>query len=695
MFIPLVYYFAFMQKETILVTSALPYANGPIHFGHIAGAYLPADIFVRFNKLLKNDVVYVCGTDEHGFAITVSAQQEGNSPQAHVDHYFKVICEIFEKFNIEFDNFSRTTLKHHYDLSQDFFLQLYNKNKIEEKQTDQLYCESCCIFLADRYVTGTCQHCNYDEARGDECPKCGQWIEATELIDPLCKVCGNKPVVRQTKHWFLKLGEFSRDLKDWIASKKNWKPNVTNFINGMIGQGLESRPITRDMDWGIPVPLAEAENKVLYVWFDAPIGYISSTIEWARKQGDPDLWKKYWHNPDCRLVHFIGKDNLPFHCVTWPAVLMGQDAPFILPTDVPANEFYNLEGKQFSKSTGWYIDLEDFFNKYQADSIRFTIAANAPETKDSAFSWKEFQNRHNGELADILGNFVMRTLKFAESYFDNKVPGRKKASNVDRQFLEKIENSITLLEELFNTYQVRRACFEIMEMARAGNRYFDEKAPWKSRKEDMEDCSVTLNCSLQLVKALAQVCFPVMPETSQSIWEMLNLQGKMEDKDWNLEKTQFLQEGHGLGKAKVLFTKIEDKDIDQEIRKLKKMVDKKEDNAAREDKRAAPMITFDRFKDIQLKVAEILAAEPVEHSRKLMRLDISLGSEQRQIVAGIKEHYPDPATLVGRKIVVVANLEPAKLMGLESRGMLLAAQSGDGLFLISPDEGAPAGAEVS
>jgi methionyl-tRNA synthetase len=684
-----------MPKETILVTSALPYANGPIHFGHIAGAYLPADIFVRFKRLCRADIVYVCGTDEHGFAITVSAQQEGNSPRAHVDHYNKVIRNIFTKFNIDFDNFSRTSLKHHYKISQDFFLQLHKKRMISEKVTDQLFCESCSIYLADRYVNGTCPHCRFEEARGDECGKCGRWIEATELVNPLCKVCGNTPVIRQTRHWFLELGKFSEKLKKWISSKNNWKSNVSNFINGMIDQGLEARPITRDMDWGIPVPLEGADGKVLYVWFDAPIGYISSTIEWAQNQGNPDLWKHYWQNPDCRLVHFIGKDNLPFHCVTWPAVLMGQDDPYILPTDVPANEFYNLEGKQFSKSTGWYIDLEDFFTRYQTDSIRYAIAANAPETKDSAFSWKDFQNRHNGELADILGNFINRTLKFTQSHFENTVPERKKESKTDKQFLDRIKKTYILLEKLYDTYQVRRACFEIMDLARAGNRYFDEKAPWKSRKEDIEDCRTALNCSIQLVKALALLSHPIIPDTTEKIWAMLDLKGLVSEIDWQQEKEKELKPGHALGEPEVLFSKIEDREIEKELERLTKMVDRDKSETGTKSEEEIGIITFDQFQKVRLTVAEIIVAEPVEKSKKLVRLDIDMGREKRQIVAGIKEYYPDPVKLVGRKIIVVANLKPATLMGMESRGMLLAAKSEKGLYLVSPDPGAEPGDEVS
>ena len=557
-----------MKSQKILVTSALPYANGPIHFGHIAGAYLPADIFVRYKRLTGQDVTYICGTDEHGFAITVSAQVEGNSPQEHVDKYHKIITDTFNKFQIQFDHFSRTSKEEHHKLSQEFFTELYKSEFISEKVTDQLYAESLNLFLADRYVEGTCPHCGYTEARGDECGKCGAWLEALELVNPRCKINGEKPVIRQTKHWFLELNAFEEKLQKWIKAKTSWKSNVTHFIQNMIAQGLHPRPITRDMEWGVPVPLPKAEGKVLYVWFDAPIGYISATKEWARLQGSPEKWKDYWKNSDCRLVHFIGKDNLPFHCVVWPAMLMGQNSEYILPTDVPANEFYNLEGKPFSKSTGWYVDLEDFFKKYSADSIRYSIATNAPETKDSTFSWKDFQNRNNGELADVLGNFINRTLKFTFSYRDNQVPERKDLTPKDKEILENIQNTLSSLENLYDTYQVRKACFECMELARLGNRYFDEKVPWNTRKKNPQDCNNTLNIALHLVRALSLAFHPILPTSCEKIRKMLNLPTDARSIDWNEEKESTFEIGHVLGEAEILFTKIEDTQIQEEINKL-------------------------------------------------------------------------------------------------------------------------------
>ncbi len=702
-----------MKNEKILVTSALIYANGTPHFGHIAGAYLPADIFVRFKKLTRADVVFISGTDEHGFAITVAAQKEGNSPQEHVDKYYSKITDVFDKFNIQFDNFSRTSQKEHYKLSQQFFNQLLENNFIEAKVTDQLYAPSLNLFLADRYVEGTCPHCGNEEARGDECPGCGTWLDALELKDPRCSINGETPIIRSTKHWFLKLGDFEERLQTWLAGKPHWKSNVKNFIQNMIEQGLHSRAITRDMEWGVPVPLEEAKGKVLYVWFDAPIGYISSTKEWAKKQGKPESWKDYWEDENCRLVHFIGKDNLPFHCVVWPSMLMGQNEPFILPEDVPANEFYNLEGKQFSKSTGWFIELDDFFSKYSTDSIRYSIATNAPETKDSAFSWKDFQNRHNGELADVLGNFINRTLKFTASYFENKVP-RKSTGVAHTKLSLQIEKTFTKIEKHYDTYQVRKACFDLMELAREGNRYFDERAPWKSRKEDIKECEATLFHALQLVKSLALLSYPIIPEASEKIWVMLGLSGTVKDVDWNTEKKKELTSGANLGVAEVLFAKIEDELIEKELQKLTELLDSQKKRPAKEskspkkphtakatknteasNKNTDNLVTFDEVMNVKLRVAEITQAESISKSKKLLQLQVNLGTEQRQIVAGIKEHYPEPQELVGKKIIMVSNLKPAKLMGIESQGMLLAAKSKGCMRLITPDGEIPLGSEVS
>lgn len=707
-----------MKNEKILVTSALPYANGAIHFGHIAGAYLPADIFVRFKKLVGADVLYVCGTDEHGFAITASAIKEGRSPQDHVDHYHKVIVEIFQKFQIEFDHFSRTTRPHHYELSQQFFTQLLQNGYISSKVTDQLYDESINLFLADRYIEGTCPLCGFEKARGDECGGCGQWMDPLKLINPICTLTGKTPIIKATQHWFLELGKFSEKLKNWMG-EKNWKPNVTKFIDQMIEQGLEARPITRDMDWGIPVPLEDAQGKVLYVWFDAPIGYISSTMEWAAEKGQPELWKDYWYNKDCKLVHFIGKDNLPFHCVVWPSVIMGQNEPFILPTDVPANEFYNLEGKQFSKSTGWTIDIDDFFSKYQVDSIRYAIAVNAPETKDAAFSWQDFLNRHNGELADCLGNFVNRTLKFTVAYFEGKIPIPGPKTEVEERLLTDLSALSTRLTEAYGNYQVRKASFEAMEIARLGNRYFDEKAPWKSRKNNPADCGTAIYFANQLVKALALAFYPIIPQTSQKIWGFLNLEREIGSKNWAEEWSTYIPVETLLKEPQVLFEKIEEKQIQSEIEKLHQFVEASEKqnnekttqvNKSSDQKNTAPnsdaktsspveslpgIIEIGDFQKVHLQVGQIVSAEEIKKSDKLLKLQVNIGHEVRQVVAGIRQYYQDLPALVGLKVLVVTNLKPSILRGVESQGMILAAKDSQGLKLIQAPQDCELGARVA
>lgn len=673
-----------MNQEKILVTSALPYANGPIHFGHIAGAYLPADIFTRYKRMTDADIVYVSGTDEHGFAITIGAQAEGHSPQEHVDKYNKVISNIFKQFNISFDNFSRTSMPHHHKLAQQFFTQIRNNGYISKKTTDQLFCEKCNMFLADRYVYGTCPDCDAENARGDECGACGSWIDPLKLKQPHCKVCNATPTVKQTTHWFLELGKFSKDLTAWLDTKTDWKPNVKNFISKMIENGLEGRAITRDMDWGVKVPLSEAEAKRLYVWFDAPIGYVSATMEWAEKIGQPDKWKDYWYDKNTQLVHFIGKDNLPFHCVVWPAMIMGQDEDFILPSDVPANEFYNLEGKPFSKSSGWYVDIEDFFKTYNTDSIRYCIAAGAPETKDADFTWKDFQGRNNSELADILGNFINRFLKFSANYFENKVPEYCNPSNADTKTLESIKELSQTISQHYSHFHVRKAAFTIMELARVGNRYFDEKAPWKSRKTNIQDCACTINTCIQIGKALAIISYPIIPTTAQKIWDMLGLPDKIENNNWTEALQTPVATGHQLGNAEVLFAKIEDATIAKEEEKLHSMVAKDKADNAKEKTEKTNLITFDQFLSVKMQVGEVTQAEAVKKSKKLLKLQVNLGQKSIQIVSGIKESY-QPQDIIGKKVIVVSNLKPAKLMGIESQGMLLAANDNNKLSLITVD----------
>ena len=686
-----------MSKEKYLVTSALPYANGPIHFGHIAGAYLPADIYVRFQRMRRSDIIYICGTDEHGVAITISAEKEGVSPEEYVNKYHEVIKDIFNKFNIEFDNFSRTSLEDHYNLSQEFFKDLYKNGYIKPKDTKQLYCKSCARFLADRYVLGTCTACGYEFARGDECGKCGKWLDAMELKSPRCKVCGEEPEVKSTRHWFLQLQDLSEKLLKWIESHKEWKENVKKFIGNMIKDGLVERAITRDLSWGVPVPLEEASGKVLYVWFDAPIGYISSTMEWAEKIGEPEKWKDYWYDKDCKLVHFIGKDNITFHCVVWPAMIMGQDKPLLLPWNVPANEFYNLEGRQFSKSEGWYISLDDFFDKYPADVIRYAIISNSPENRDTEFNWKDFQSRNNDHLADTYGNFVHRTFTFINKYFDGIIPEPESLSEMDKKILEDIENTPKVVEECLLNFKLRQASYELMELTRKGNRYYNDKAPWKSRKENLKDCGNTMYVCARLLQVLSVISFPFMPSSAEKLWSMLGYSSKVKDEVWGEISKKDFSPGTKLGEIEILFKKIDDKVIQKEIDKMKEQAEQ-----VQAEKSAPPVdyeplkttINYDDFSKVDLRIGKVLEAEHVPKSKKLFKLIVDIGIEKRQIVAGIAHHYK-PEDLIGKNVVLVVNLEPAKIMNVESRGMILAASIDEDLTFLSPSSSIRAGAKIT
>lgn len=685
-----------MSKRKWLVTSALPYANGPIHFGHVVGAYLPADIFVRQLKLSGEDVIYICGTDEHGIAITIAAEKEGVTPKEHVDKYHGIIKGIFDNFRIEFTNFSRTTWPPHYELSKKFFMELHEQGHISIKETDQFYCAKCERFLADRYITGVCPRCEFDAARGDECPSCGAWLDPLELVDPKCKVCGSEPELKRTEHYYLRLQDFSEKLKKWLAEKTEWKENVTNFVNNMIDRGLEERPITRDISWGVPVPLPGVEGKVLYVWFDAPIGYISSTREWAEKIGEPDKWKEYWLDNDTHLVHFIGKDNIPFHCIVWPAMLMGQKTKYAMPENVPANEFLNLEGRPFSKGDNWYIDLDGFFEKYPCDAIRYTLCTGMPEGRDTDFKWKEFQTRTNSELADIYGNLAHRTLRFVESYREGKIPAAESLGELDETLAGAIEKTVKDTGDLIRNYEFRKAMFAVMELARAGNKYIDDKQPWRTRKENPQDCSTTLHMAAKLLATLAYVSWPFMPDTAEKLWAMLGMKGELNDLLWDDATGIDPEKDQTLGKVEVLFNKIEDEAIEEEIAKLK--ANMPEEQAEAPEVELVPLaqnvVEFDGFADLDLRAAKILAAESIPKSKKLVKLEVDIGAEKRQIVAGIALHYK-PEELVGKTIVVLTNLKPVKLMGVESRGMLLAASLGDTMRLLALDGDIPPGAKIS
>jgi methionyl-tRNA synthetase len=557
--------------DKILVTAALPYANGPLHLGHLAGAYIPADIYVRYQRMKGTDVVFICGSDEHGVPITIRADREKISPQEVVDRYHAMMKESFGRVGVQFDNYSRTSLPLHHRISQDFFLNLYGKGFIYEQEIKQYYCISCRRFLPDRYIEGECPHCHRPGARGDQCESCGRWLEPEQLIEPRCKICGSRPERRATKHWYFRLSEFQKKLEAWQDSKPDWKSNVREFCSGWFKEGLSDRPITRDIDWGIPVPLDGAEGKVLYVWFDAPIGYLSSTVEWSQLQGKPDRWRDYWCDPATRLVHFIGKDNIVFHAIVWPAVLMAHEN-LVLPDQIPANEFLTIEGEKLSTSRNWAVWLDDYLEIFPPDPLRYYLAANAPETKDADFAWKDFQARNNGELADILGNLVNRSLSFVEKHFEGRVPAAGELSIEDHALLAEIAAAATRVGQSLDAFQVRKAASELMDLARAGNRYFNDSAPWATIKTNRSRCAATLNTTLQLEMSLAVLMEPMLPFSAERLWRMLNAPGSHRDRRWLEAGSLRLPDGHPLGQREILFMKIETEIIEAQIAKLRASV---------------------------------------------------------------------------------------------------------------------------
>lgn len=686
------------MKKKILVTSALPYANGPLHFGHIAGAYLPGDCYARFERLIGNDVLFICGSDEYGMAITLNAEIAGRTPQEHVDLFHGIISNFFTTLNLSFDHYSRTTTSFHKEPVHKFFLDLLENGYIEEKITDQLYSEKEGRFMADRYVIGTCPSCGYPEARGDECPKCGASYETTDLKNPRSKITGSPLTTKPTKHWFLLLDKFKDRLNEWV-DQKNWKPNVTNFVRGYI-KDLKPRAITRDIEWGLPVPLEGAEGKVLYVWFDAVIGYISATMEWADKQGKPDSWKDFWHDPNTKLVQFVGKDNIPFHAVIFPSMIMGQNDPYILVDELPANEFYNLEGRQFSKSDGWYIDLEDFFKKYTADQIRYTIAANAPENQDSEFTWKDFQLRCNSELLGKLGNFVNRVLVFAKNNTGGKAPERGVLSPIDEQFLLDIEKYAEEIKASYESFRLRKSAQGLMELAQKGNVYFDQKKPWSAAKDPQQEHSMrtTINLCLEAIKILALVAFPIIPESAAKMWHMLGFKKSIDQYTWDTIVDMPITPGYQLFEPVILFRKVEDAEIEAEMTKLKSLsakmtpVKTEEVSLKAEEIVLKETIPFDLFQKVDLKVGVVKHAEKLEKSKKLLKLSVDIGSEVRTIVSGIAL-VSTPEEMIGKKVIVVANLAPQKIMGIESQGMILCASSLNGLEIINL-QSSPAGSEI-
>ena len=649
----------------ILVTSALPYANGPIHFGHLVGAYLPADCYVRAMRLMGHQVLFVSGSDEYGIAITMSAELAGRTPQEHVDHFYRVNKELFEKLDVKFDHFSRTTWQGHMQPVQQFFLDLLHNGFIEEKETEQLYSEKEKRFLADRYVTGTCPKCGYQQARGDECTSCGSSYEATDLLNPRSKLTGSPLILKKTNHWFLLLDKMKPQLMNWIQEKK-WKPNVLNFALEYI-KDLKPRSVTRDMEWGIPIPLPNTAGKVLYVWFDAPIGYISASMDYSLKCKDPQLWEQYWLDPAAKLVHFIGKDNIPFHAVIFPAMCLGQNMPLKLVDELAANEFFNLEGRQFSKSDGWTIDLEDFLKKFSTDQIRYALAANAPENSDSEFNFKDFQNRCNSELVGKLGNFVNRTLTFI-----HKNQLKPQMHHRDHNFLERLYDIVKEAKESYSTFRMRKSSQLLMELAQSGNIYFDQHQPWKLIKDATKSAeleNVLYHC-LECIKLLALVGYPIIPSSSQKIFDFLGF-NPLKEHHWDeVIKTPLPIDN--LQEPSLLFSKIEDALIEEEILKLNRNVTTKVESPFEPIKEA---IAFDHINQVDLRVGTIVEAAAVPKSDKLLKLLVDIGLEKRQVIAGIGKSY-SPENLIGKKIILVANLKSAKLMGIESQGMVLAGGNG-------------------
>lgn len=659
-----------MSKRT-LVTSALPYANGPLHLGHLAGAYLPADLFVRYRRLKGDDIVYICGSDEHGVAITMAAEKEGISPQDVVDKFHRMNKEAFEEFGISFDYYGRTSSNTHYETAKEFFKKLYDKNVFIKKTEEQLYDEKADMFLPDRYVKGTCPNCGYEEAYGDQCEKCGTSLSPTELINPKSAITGDSPITKKTEHLYLPLGTFQPKLEDWLKNHEDWKPNVIGQVKSWLNDGLSDRAMTRDLSWGVPVPVEGFEDKVLYVWFDAPIGYISATKEWAEEQGEAEKWKQYWQDEETELLHFIGKDNIVFHCIIFPLLLM-LEGDYVLPENVPANEFLNLEGKKLSTSRGWAVWLNEYLEDFEPDLLRYVLGTILPETKDSDFSWGDFQNKVNSELADILGNFIYRTTSFTVNYFEGVVPELNNPTDKDMEALHAIEEQKKLIAQNYEAFRLREAIAETMNLARIGNKYFTEMEPWRTRKEDKEVCGNTLHICLQISAALSLLFEPILPHKMKELRDQLHID---ESYSWDEINGAMIEEGAAIEKGDILFEKIEDEVVEQQLDKLKQK--SREASTGMDYEPLKDEIEFGDFTKIDIRAGEIIAAEEIPKANKLLKLTVDLGFEQRTIVSGIANYY-QASELEGRKVCVVANLAPKALMGVESNGMILMAEEDDG-----------------
>ena len=670
-----------------LVTAALPYANGGVHIGHLAGVYVPADIYVRYLRLKKREVLFICGSDEHGVPVTIRARKEGCTPQEVVDRYNKIIRESFEGFGISFDFFGRTTSEVHKKTASDFFRTLYDKGEFVEQESEQYYDEEAHTFLADRYITGECPHCHAEGAYGDQCEKCGTALSPTELINPRSTVSGSKPVLRKTKHWYLPLDKHQQWLEPWITKEHTeWRPNVMGQCKSWFDMGLKPRAVSRDLEWGIPVPVEGADGKVLYVWFDAPIGYISNTKELL-----PNDWEKWWKSDDTRLIHFIGKDNIVFHCIVFPAMLKAEGS-YILPDNVPANEFLNLEDDKISTSRNWAVWLDEYLRDLpgKQDVLRYVLTANAPETKDNNFTWKDFQARNNNELVAVYGNFVNRALQLTKKYYDGVVPAAGELTDYDRQTIAEFKDVKAEVERLIENFRFRDAQKEAMNLARIGNKYLADSEPWKVIKTDPERVKTVLNLSLQLVANLGIAFEPFLPFSSQKLRMMLN----MDEVEWDrLGATDLLPEGHVLGAPALLFEKIEDSVVEAQVQKL---LDTKKANEAANFK-AAPVketIPFEQFEGLDIRVGKVIECEKVKKSKKLLKFLIANGAENRTIVSGIAQYY-DPEQLIGKQVCYVANLAPRTINGIESQGMILSAVNfDDSLSVVTVDREVANGSQV-
>ncbi len=671
-----------------IVTSALPYANGKLHIGHVAGAYLPADIFVRYLRLKEEDVIYICGTDEHGAPISIKAEKEGVSPQVIVDRYHKSIKESFDGLNIEFDNFSGTSRKPHYKLAQEFFTDLLDNGFITSKITKQFYDEQESRFLPDRYVEGTCPHCGADGARGDQCDTCGKLIDSITLINPISKVSGSSPVIKETKQWYLDLPKFTQELKEWLDTKTYWKENVRNFILSWLNEGLIERAITRDINWGVPVPLEEAEGKVLYVWFDAPIGYISSTIEWAEKLGQADLWKDYWLNPDTKLIHFIGKDNIPFHTIMWPSFVMGQNKDYVLPHDVPANEYLNLEGEKISTSRNWAIWVDEFIKYFDGEYLRYVLAVNAPEKQDNDFLWKDFQNKINTELNNVLGNLANRVFSFSMKHFSGLVEKPSQLSELSQSSLQEAHDLTKEIDNCYQNYQVRKAVKTIMDIARLGNKYFDEREPWKAIKEDKESVQETIYTCCEILRIISVVMTPILPNFMTELRSIMSISQKASWQELN-QNPYPIQ----LNEVRRIFQKVEDSQIEEQIKLLQENAKANKETKKAEFKEIKAEIEFDDFMKLDLRIAKILTAEKVKKTDKLLRITADIGGKEIELIAGLAKAY-SPEDVINKKVVMLLNLKPRKIKGILSQGMILAADDGENLSVLLADKSIKTGAEI-